>query len=254
MDLGGRSILVTREEEKAWETAREVERAGGIPIVFPTIATQPMEDPGPLKEAIGRVGEFDWVAVTSRTGARVLVELARDLGVFPGGVRLAAVGGGTADELRKAGLDVAVVPKRQDGEGLAMAMASTAPLGRVLVLKAMEGRDTLATMLVAAGFNVQTVAAYRTVVASHTDDEVRSLLSGPRPDAALFMSPSAFHGLLAILGTGVALHWLADVFLVAIGPVTADAMARSGATVGLVASEPRVASVLDELARRFARR
>lgn len=240
---------MTREAEKAVATAAAVEAAGGVPVVFPTIETAPPADPAAVDDAIRRIASFDVVVVSSRTGARAFCEALSRARVSPGATRVAAVGRGTAAALYELGVRAAIVPQREDAEGLLAALLSLPDPGgrRALVLRAEAGREVVQDGLAAAGWSVEAVVAYRTVTAAHTRAEVASLLSGPRPDAALFMSPSAFEGLLATLGPDAGRAWLDGMVTVAIGRATAAAMARAGIPPRVVASSPSVEAALCDL-------
>jgi len=240
---------VTREAGKTAETARAIEQAGGVAVVFPTIAVGPPADAAPLDQSMRDSGMFDVIVVSSRTGADVLAGVAARVGADLAGARIAAVGQGSAAQLRAHGIAASIVPDREDGQGLLDAILRAAPRpGRALVLRAEEGREVLVDGLRAAGWEVASVVAYRTVVAERSPAEVEALLAAPRPDAALFMSPSAFSGLLRILGADAAVRWLAPVLRVAIGSVTAEAMTRAGAAPDVVASSPSVRAALDDIA------
>jgi len=255
--LDGRRVLITREAERAGSVAEAVAARGGVPVCFPTIATFPPEDPAPLRAAAARLADWDWVAVSSRTGVAALASAAREAGAtLPSAdrPRYAAVGAGTADALAGQGVASVLVPARQDADGMLAAMLDAGAAGaRVLVVRAEAGRDVLADGLRAAGARVDFVVAYRTAMARPSADAVAALLDSARADVALFMSPSAFRGWVEILGDA-ALPWLSDAFAVAIGDVTARAMAAAGRPPDAVAPEPTIDAMLDCAARGLADR
>ena len=181
-------VVVTRAEGRAALLAGRLEALGYDVVLCPLIEIEPLGD-DPVDPA-----PYDWVVVTSPNGA---AELARRLSVPPG--RLAAIGPGTAAELRKHGLDPQLVPAVSTQEGLLAELPR--PAGRVLVAAAEGARRLLADEL-GADF----LALYRTVE-----------LSPPEPpdgDIVLLASPSAARALAA---TG------ARIAAVVIGPETAAA-------------------------------
>ncbi len=250
----GLHILVTREADKAAETARRIEERGGIPLVFPTIETVPPEDSGPLRDALADLGSWDFVAFPSRTAVAMVVRACADLGrSLPraGRPRFAAVGEGTARALVDLGVRDILVPdpSRQDGEGLADALVRLGVAGaRVLIPRAEQGREVLATTLRDAGASVTEVVAYRTLPRAVPEAEVRALIEGPRPDAALFFSPSAFSAFLGALGDVRARAFLSGVVLCAIGRTTARAMSAAGLPPRTVPPRPSVDAALDAIA------
>lgn len=253
--LAGWRILITREADKAAETARRVEERGGVPLVFPTIESAPPLDPGPLEEAVRTLDARDWVVFPSRTAVAAVVQACADLGVTlrrPGRPRFAAVGEGTARALEDHGVRDVLLPDpdRRDADGLAAALIRSGVSGaNVLIARAEQGREVLAAALRDAGASVTEVVAYRTLPRVVPEDEVQALLSGPRPDAALFFSPSAFRAFLAALGDARARDFLAGAVLCAIGRTTARAMSDAGLPPGLVPDVPSPEMAVEVLVR-----
>ena len=100
-------IVVTRSECRSGELVERLESLGHEVAVRPLIDTEPLGD-----EPVELDG-YDWVVVTSRTGAELL---ARRAG--PPWPRVAAVGPGTAETLRERGHEPALVPAVSTQEGL----------------------------------------------------------------------------------------------------------------------------------------
>ncbi len=255
--LDGRRVLVTREADRARTVAAAIDARGGTCVSFPTIATYPPVDPAPLRAAAARLSEYDWVALSSRTGVAALVAAAEVAGApltTGGRPRYAAVGVGTAGALLEAGIPGALVPERQDADGMLVSMlAAGAGEACVLIVRAEAGRDVLADGLRAAGARVDFVVAYRTASAQPSRDDLAALAAAGRLDAALFMSPSSFHGWVGLLGDA-ALTRLEGVFVVAIGDVTARAMRSGGRPADAVAHEPTIEAMLDLVASGLATR
>ncbi|MBD0329877.1 MAG: uroporphyrinogen-III synthase [Thermoleophilia bacterium] len=185
-------IWVTRPHERARELVERLQGLGHEVVVEPLIAVEPT---GP--DAV-EVDRYDWVVVTSRTGAR---ELARRRRGVPR--RLAAIGPGTAAELRAHGLEPDLVPRTSTQEGLLVELPH--PAGRVLFAGAERARRLLVERL-GADF----VPLYRT-------RELRPA-GALTADLAVLASPSAARAYAALGGRAPA---------VVIGPETARA-ARAG--------------------------
>lgn len=244
------SILITRETEKSAETARMVQAHGWNAIVFSTIETAPAADSLPLRDAIRCLGSFDFVVLPSKTAVAAMAEVAQELGLALADrprPRFAAVGEGTAAALASLGIRDVVVPGvgRRDAHGLADTLCGLGLIGtHILIPRAEQGRKDLATRLRAAGASVTEVVAYRTVPRAVPDSEVEALLRGPRPDAALFMSPSAFRAFLQILGEDRTREFLCSAVLCAFGRTTARAMSDAGFPPHTIPTEPSVESAL----------
>jgi uroporphyrinogen-III synthase len=161
-------------------------RAAGFDVVErPLIRIEEID--GPVIDA----ERYDWILVTSRNAVAPLVSR---LSGRPG--RLAAIGSGTAEALRKHGLEPEIVAEDSTQEGLVDALPE--PTGRVLHAGAEGARDVLVRDL-----DAEFVPLYRTL----------ELVADPFPDADLVVlaSASAARALARLR---------ADVACVSIGPVT----------------------------------
>jgi uroporphyrinogen-III synthase len=138
-------VIVTRSREQAEPLAAALRARGFEPVLCPLIDTEPIDD-GALD-----VGGYDWVIVTSATGAAELAR--RHTGRLP---KVAAVGEATAAALSERGIHVDFVPTDASQEGLVAQFPQ--PVGRALFVGAEGARTVLAERL-PADFR----AVYRTV-------------------------------------------------------------------------------------------
>lgn len=248
MTLDGRRIVVTRAEEQAGSLVDGLRQRGATPVLVPSIRFVPPEDPAPLTEAARTIDEAAWVVFTSATGVAFgwgAIRQAWPEGL-PTGVRVAAVGSGTADALRSVGAPVDFVPREALGDVLVDELP-VAPGARVVFLRSHIGRESIATRLAERGADVQDVTTYRTL--TEADADVVANVLRQRLDAVTFTSPSTVRGLVGSLTTPTRLE---GVPLVAIGPVTASALDAYGLDAAAVADPHTVAGLLDALDRLFA--
>ena len=146
LPLFGQRIVVTRPAEEAGHAAAVLERLGAEVLLAPTVQIRPIADPGPLDEAIGRLGEYHWLVFTSANGVRVFMDrlfaLGRDARAL-GHLRLAAIGPGTAQALLACHLRADLIPESFRSESLAEALAIRARGQRILLARADRGRALL---------------------------------------------------------------------------------------------------------------
>ncbi len=261
--LLGRSVVVTRAVEQSPELSRQLRAAGADVVVAPTIAiADPADGGAALRDAVARIGDYDWVVLSSPNGAeRFAAELSdgRDLA----GVKVAVIGPGTASVMGDVRITADLIPPHFVAESLLEVFPDPpAGGGRVLFARAEVARDVLSDGLVAKGWSVDVVDAYRTVRVDYDDDTRRRVSAA---DAVTFTSSSSVRHFVQAMGGsvsadgvspdgGVADGGVAGVpsVVACIGPVTAGTARELGLEVAAQA-EPHsidglVKSVVDALA------
>jgi len=214
--LFGKTIAVTRARAQASALAARLRDLGASVIEAPAIRTQPLDVDFP------RVAGYDLLCVTSPNGATELFRHLRDARDLAG-VRVAAMGPGTARALRESGIEADIVPERAVAEGLVEVLADV-PVSRALIARAAEGRDVLIDALRARGAEVDVVALYETVAEPLENvDEVAAA------DYLLFTSGSSVRFYAQAGGS------LTGPRLVSIGPATSDVLREHGVSPDLEA-------------------
>ena len=240
--LFGRKVVVTRTAEQAGELSVRLRRLGAQVLEVPTIEVVDPADGGvALRDAVARVAEYEWVVLTSPNGARRFCAGLRD-GRDLAGVRLAAIGPGTADVLADHHLVCDLVPERFVAEGLLDVFPQPSGSGKVLLARAEVARDVLPEGLAAAGWDVDVVAAYRTVPAAVDAATAEQVAAA---DAITFTSSSTVSNFLA---TGATVPPV----VAAIGPVTAATARDAGLHVSVEAGEHTLDGLVDALVRHWS--
>lgn len=121
LPLCGKRVVVTRTREQASELSSMLEALGADVMELPTIRIAPPSDKRDFAEAVVDAPHYDWLIFSSPNGVRrffqaffAVYEDIREIG----GARIAAVGPGTAAELKKFGLMVDVMPQKAVAEEL----------------------------------------------------------------------------------------------------------------------------------------
>jgi uroporphyrinogen III methyltransferase/synthase len=159
-------VVVTRARAQASGLAARLRELGAAVVEAPAIRIEPRAaaEVDPVVEGIG---SYALVVVTSPNGAGLLFEslarTGRDARALAG-VTVAAIGPGTAAELRRGGVRADVVPPRSIAESLVEALEEVPVSGRrVLVARAAEARDVLRDALERRGAQVDVLPLYDTV-------------------------------------------------------------------------------------------
>ena len=190
---------------------------------------------------------YRWLVFTSANGVAAFF----DRGVVPAGLdaralaglRIAAIGPGTAAALAERGLRTDLLPERFVAESLLEAFPAPEPGGeRVLLARAEKARDVLPAGLSERGYAVDVLAVYRTVAATPNPDVLERVRRG-EVDALTFTSSSTVANLCDLLGEVRSPQPL----VASIGPVTSKTALERGLRVDVEAAEHTIDGLVDAL-------
>jgi uroporphyrinogen III methyltransferase / synthase len=239
--LFGRSVVVTRAREQASELRLRLESLGAEVIELPAIAIEP------LAFELPTLDRYAWLVFTSANGVTAFLQrgLARaglDARALTG-VRIAAIGPGTAAALADNALRADVVPERFVAESLLDAFPAPSRQGeRVLLARAQRARDVLPAGLAARGYEVDVLGVYRTVAAA-SDPALLDRVRRGEVDALTFTSSSTVTNLCDLLGDVPEPQPL----VASIGPVTSRTAKERGLRVDVEATEHTIDGLVDAL-------
>jgi len=228
-------VVVTRAAEQSGGLRDRLLAAGYGVLEVPVIGIVEARDGGAaLRTALAHIADYDWVVVTSPNGAaRVSAALAA---CAPDRrPRVAVVGPGTADAVRG---PADLVAGTSIGEGLVEDFPHGS--GRVLLAQAEAARAVVAEGLVAKGWQVDAIVAYRTEAVAVPD----ALAAEARAaDAVVFTSGSTVRQFVAAFGAdGV------PPVVASIGPATSAVAGELGVAVDVTASVHTLDGVVEALA------
>ena len=241
--LFGQRILVTRSREQASRLSGVLEELGAEVWERPTIAIEPIVDHMYLKTTFDRLPDCDWLVFTSPNGAQIFLKNLFDDGADAralAGLQIAAVGPGTAEALKPFGLKPDLVPGEYVAESLLAALRARNVSGKKIILaRALDGRDILPDGLAEAGAQVTDLAVYKTVNPVWPEP-----LPGV-PDLVTFTSSSTAAGLAGMIPPEERKNYPAA----SIGPVTTRTARELGFPVAVEAEKSTVDSLVLAIAR-----
>jgi uroporphyrinogen III methyltransferase/synthase len=171
--LFGRRIVVTRSREQAGEFTHRLTDLGAEVLEIPCIKIGPPTNRQPIADALLELNAYDWLVFTSPNGVTTFFEYffrafqdMRDIG----GVRIAAIGPGTAAKLRELHLQVDLMPEEARAVKVAVAFKKFETIEnlKICLLRAEVANPELPQVLEALGAIVDDIAVYRTV--AETED------------------------------------------------------------------------------------
>ena len=247
--LFGKTIVVTRARSQASALTKQLEAEGAKVIEAPSIKIVPPETYAPLDEAIKNIHTYKWLVLTSANGVKAFFARLAHAGLDAralAGVKIAAIGCGTAKALQSCGVKADLVPCTYKAEELAEALAPQLEKGdKVLIPRAKEAREVLPETLRKLGAEADVITAYETAAVCENAAELMEALQNKEVDMVTFTSSSTVTNFLKVLGGSKEL--LEGVALAAIGPVTAETCRKNGLTPAVTAGTFTIDGLTDAI-------
>ena len=202
LPLHGKRILVTRPRGRSGTLADKLRALGADVAEYPCIETVPIVPCPALDMALEDLASYGWLAFTSAAGVEAFWAGLERRGLDAralGGVKLAAIGTGTAAALNSRGLAPDLVPAVYGAAHLGRALAG-ADGGKILLLRAEMGSPALTDALTEAGRAFSSIAVYRTACNNPPSQELREEVESGKTSAVTFTSASTVKGFVSAVG------------------------------------------------------
>ncbi|HTN94872.1 MAG TPA: uroporphyrinogen-III synthase [Gallionella sp.] len=187
--LRGLTIVVTRPRDQAAQLAGRIERAGGVPLLFPLLEITLAQDTDTLNEQISRLDRFNLAIFISPNAVQYGIAAMRAKGPISDSLTIAAVGQGSAKALRELGITSVIAPtERFDSEGLlALPELQNVSGWSVMIFRGDGGRELLGDTLKSRGATIEYATCYQR---SKPQQDAAGLLAA-KPDAITVTSSEA---------------------------------------------------------------
>jgi len=253
--LAGIGVLITRPAEQAEHLGRLLRAEGAIPISFPTLEIAPPSDPEAMRQTLTRAHAYDWCVFVSPTAVErswpTLQAIHPD---WPGSVRLAAVGPGSARALRQHGAHEVLSPKNGGDSEYLLALSFLQDMRgqRVLIVRGEGGRPLLGDTLRQRGAEVDYAQCYRRRCPDTDPSPVLERWRAGGIQAVVCTSAEILANLIALLGAAGFSLFAATPLFVPHPRIAADAHAHGLTRVHTTAAGD--AGILQGLREWFSHR
>jgi uroporphyrinogen-III synthase len=251
LPLVGRGIVITRPLDQAQILADLVRQSGGKPILFPLLEIVPLQDYGDFDAVIDRLDAFDWAIFISSNAVQHGMSRLLARRKLPQGLRYAAIGPVTANELGDFGVHEVLTPAdRFDSESLLNLPEMWAVAGkRCVIFRGVGGRDLLAKTLVERGSEVVFAECYQRTNPSLDHAWLAHLWESDHLQAVVVTSSEALRNLLNLASDAA---WLKNTPIFVNHPRIAEAADAQGLQA-ILASAPGDPGMLATLETYFNR-
>lgn len=253
LPLHRRRVVVTQAASTSTRLQQMLSVQGAEVVNVPLIKIAFPESSLQLRETMRLLAtdDFDVIAFTSVHGVRGFRFAMENAGIQMSAIRharVAVLGAGTAEEVRKIGLTPDIIPTLALADQLVVAIdggIARSHIGprRVLFPRSNRALPTLKRGLMDRGFHVVDPVVYETSDCDATNKDLAILRRGF--DVILFCSPSAVQR-FTTLGIGVG-----NALVGCIGPTTAESARDAGQLPDIVPNQPGSRGLVDALVERI---
>ena len=250
--LFGKRIVVTRSRAQASELVVRLNELGADVLEFPTIRIAPAEDIQPLRNAINKLDQYNWIIFTSLNGVnsffQVLSDQNRDARSFSS-AKVCAIGPATCERLKAFGIIADRVPPRFVAESIIETLSEADDLKekRILLPRADIARADLPETLKKLGAIVDQVSAYRTVVEDGPKDDIIQAIDHDSIDWITFTSSSTVRNFFKQIDPDLLSE--KKLRLASIGPITSATIKETGLIVDVEAQEYTIPGLINAICK-----
>ncbi|NLX99852.1 MAG: uroporphyrinogen-III C-methyltransferase [Rhodopirellula sp.] len=240
-------VLVTRPRDQAENLVTSLTELGADVLVQPAIEISPPTDWAAVDRALLGLEHYDWLVFSSSNGVRMLLERLMQIGGDLrrlGKLKLAAIGPGTADALRRYCLRADIIPSEYRAEALAESLAPDAQGQRFLLARASRGREVLAEDLRAAGATVDQIVVYRSSDVDHPEPQIADALASGRIHWVTVTSSAIATSVVRMFGAS-----LRKARIASISPITSGVLRRLGFVPAVEATRYTIDGLVEAILR-----
>jgi len=236
LPLFGKRVVITRARSQASSFREKLTALGAQAIELPTIRIEPPSSWRELDTAVRNVEHFDWLVFASVNAVEFFFQRLHDHHRLDArhlaGLRVAAVGEATREQLARHGVRVDLMPRTYTSEALAGDLIRSGVRGKkLLLIRPQIAPPAFADRLRRAGARVTQATGYRTVAPKADIRRVYREVAVRGADAVVFTSSSTASHLAAALGKREFLNFAKRAKVFSIGPQTSRTLKSLGARV-----------------------
>ncbi len=205
LPLKGKSVVVTRPEDRSGEISEMFRNLGAEVIEYPCVRTISLIDEALFDDISKKIKTYDVIVFTSPAGVKFVFEelFKRKMdGRFFFGKKIAVIGSATGDELKKYGLFYDFMPKVYNGKNLGKTLILQGEIGKVLLLRAREASNDIIDELKKGDIEFNDTAVYYTEYVNDKSFELEDKIINGEIDYVTFTSASTVKAFVSSIHRG----------------------------------------------------
>lgn len=249
--MSGIKILVTRDLHQAAGIRNRLNELGAEVVCVPTIQIVDPPEWEIFDTAATCLNEYAWLVFTSTNAVRQSMKRLKTLDVdlkAASRVKLAAVGSQTAMVLESFGMVVELIPDQYQAEALVEDLLEIGVQDqRILIPRAVEGREHLVSQLEDAGAVVDIAPVYQNIIPTENKPRLEHLIKTQTIDWITFTSSSTAANFLKLLGDSVDAVSMPKI--ASIGAITTQTLENCGLTPHVTAQPQNVDGIIKSIVK-----
>ncbi|MHA1378825.1 MAG: uroporphyrinogen-III synthase [Candidatus Helarchaeota archaeon] len=263
--LKNKRIVITRPKEQQVGLKKLLEKEGAIVLSRPIIKIEEFRHARRIKQMINLIlnKSADIIVFTSINGVNSVLKFAKKIGLFEKlkeGLRnlsVAAIGKKTAEQLESEGVAVNIIPHNYTSVDLAKSLIKKGVKNkRIFLLRANIATEDLPTILIENGATVVEFTVYKVVPEKikNIRELINEILAG-KIDIIIFTSAFSVNTLFGHTDRksyqNLLDYAMENIKIVAIGPVTKNALTDLGFKVEITANHHTIEGIVQCLISYF---
>ena len=244
--LRGKKILVTRDLHQAAIFESRLSDLGAEVVCIPTIKIADPPDWKTFDSAAAQLSDFDWVLLSSSNAVHQFIKRLEILDFKFSGFnspKIGVVGNQTAAVAESYGLRVDLIPDLYQAEGLVSDLLEIGIEGqKILIPRAVSGRDFVLNELTKAGANVRIVPVYQNIVPFENRSLLKETIAKGELDWITFTSSSTAKNFCYLLDDSI--HQVVMPKIASIGNITSKTLRNNGLTPHVTASPQNIDGII----------
>lgn len=255
LPLRNRTIVLTRSEEQAEESAKKLEELGATVILYPTIKIEHKKYQSLLLKSFEKFNEYNYLIFTSVNAVKAFYHAVVENKIVLNltSIKITAIGKKTAKICEDYGFKVDIIPEEFSAAGINAKLKDIVkPDDKILLPISELASNEISDELEKLGAKVERINSYGIEFPNEkVVKKAKEALYKTNPDLIIFTSPSTFRNFVKLENIRNLKQYFSNILLAAIGIVTKSAIEDEGLNVEIYPDIFTMDSLIEAIANYY---